>query len=60
METSQSAAQGQNDTRGSQQEDDPSEPRRSAGWASAAQARHDGQIGNGLLHNIEVRLGSIM
>ncbi|MEL6647466.1 MAG: hypothetical protein AAFY35_12350 [Pseudomonadota bacterium] len=60
MASSQIPAQRQNALREEQQDEDPSEPRRSTGWASAAQERHDGQIGNGLLHNIEVRLGSIM
>lgn len=28
-------------------------------WASAAQKRQGGQIGDGLLHSIELRVGSI-
>lgn len=60
METSQDLARDTHQERGSQQDEDPSEPRRSTGWASDAQERHGGQIGTGLLHNIELRLGSIV
>lgn len=56
MDPSHSARQQGSDN---QEHDDASEPRRITGWASAAEKRTGGQIGNGLLHNIETRLGSI-
>ncbi|MEM6587295.1 MAG: hypothetical protein AAF641_02515 [Pseudomonadota bacterium] len=59
METSQQPSRGANDAR-IPQDEEPSEAKRSTGWASAATERHNGQIGTGLLHNIEQRLGSIM
>ncbi|MEM7732419.1 MAG: hypothetical protein AAF280_06490 [Pseudomonadota bacterium] len=58
METSQQLLRGTSDAR--TQDEEPSEPKRSTGWVSAATERLNGQIGNGLLHNIEQRLGSIM
>lgn len=59
MDTSEQPTRGAQDARATEDEE-PLEPRRSTGWASAATERHNGQIGNGLLHNIELRLGSIM
>ncbi|MEO0772488.1 MAG: hypothetical protein AAFZ04_04825 [Pseudomonadota bacterium] len=59
METSQPPLREAIDARVTEDED-PREPQRSTGWCSAAKERHNGQIGNGLLHNIEMRLGSIM
>lgn len=60
METSQEPSRGAGDAREAGQDEDPSERGQSTGWASDAQARRGGQIGTGLLHNIEMRLGSIM
>ncbi len=59
METYEHPSRGEIDARASH-EDEPSEPKRSTGWASSATERLNGQIGNGLLQNIEQRLGSIM
>ncbi|MEO0370059.1 MAG: hypothetical protein AAF231_01250 [Pseudomonadota bacterium] len=59
METSEQPVRGTPDMRATDDED-PREHERSTGWASAATERRNGQIGNGLLHNIEMRLGSIM
>ena len=39
--------------------DDETADQPSSAWASAAHRRRGGQIGDGLLHNIETRLGSI-
>lgn len=59
METSQETSRSAGDARGSQQDDDPSEPARATDWVSDVHARRHGQIGTGLLHSIETRLGSI-
>ncbi|MEL6121553.1 MAG: hypothetical protein AAGL92_15465 [Pseudomonadota bacterium] len=58
METYKNNARGAGAERQSEAEADTSEPDASV-WASAAHRRRGGQIGDGLLHNIEMRVGSI-
>lgn len=59
MSSNENPSHGASDGQISQSIDTGLEPRRSTGWVSDAQKRTDGQIGTGLLHNIELRIGSV-
>lgn len=58
METYQGNALDERAGGQSRKADDLKDPNATV-WVSAAQKRQGGQIGDGLLHNIELRLGSI-
>lgn len=58
METYKTSTREAGAERQSEADNDLAEPHSSA-WASAAHRRRGGQIGDGLLHNIEMRVGSI-